>query len=68
MIPGTPDFTAPGGVLTSPGTLLVKRIVEGYQGPDSPMAMPPSGSNRTHSREVILTILALRQKFGAHAK
>lgn len=69
VIPGAPDFTAPGGVLSSPDTLLVKRIVEGYQSPDSPMAMPPNGGNPSLSREDIVAVLAyMRRAFGVQGK
>lgn len=68
-IPGTPDFTAKGGVLSSPDKLLVDRIMNGYQSPGSPMAMPAQGGNPSLSREDILAVLAyMRQTFSAQGK
>ena len=64
-IPGAPDFTAKGGVFNSPDKLLVDRIMNGYQSPGSPMAMPAKGGNPALSREDVLAVLAyMRQAFG----
>ena len=68
-IPGAPDFTAKGGVLSSPDKLLVGRIMNGYQSPGSPMAMPAKGGNPSLSRKDILAVLAyMRQTFSAQGK
>lgn len=40
-ISGAPDFTKPGGVLAQSDKLLTHRILNGYQGPNSSMGMPP---------------------------
>lgn len=39
-IPGAPDFTKPGGVLTQSDAVLVQRILNGYRSPGAQMAMP----------------------------
>jgi len=68
-IPGAPDFTAKGGVLSNPDKLLLDRIMNGYQSPGSPMAMPPNGGNPSLSRADILAVLAyMRQTFGVSGK
>ncbi len=68
-IPGAPDFTTKGGVLSSPDKLLVDRIMNGYQSPGSPMAMPAKGGNPSLSRKDILAVLAyMRQTFSAQGK
>ena len=42
-LPGVPDFTQSNGPLNKSDAVLVKHISSGFQGPDSPMAMPPKG-------------------------
>lgn len=39
-VPGAPDFTKPGGVLALSDKVLTERILDGYQAPGAPMAMP----------------------------
>jgi len=57
-LPGVPDFTAANSPLANPDAVLLKRITEGYQAPDSPMAMPPKGANPTLTPEQIAEVLA----------
>lgn len=46
VIPGAPDFTKKGGgVLSKPHKYLQAHIENGFQDPNSPMAMPPRGGN-----------------------
>jgi mono/diheme cytochrome c family protein len=45
VIPGAPDFTKKGGVLSEPHALMEKHIKNGFQKPGDPMAMPPRGGN-----------------------
>lgn len=45
VLPGVPDVTKKDGVLSQPDDVLLKRTVEGYQSPGSPLAMPPKGGN-----------------------
>lgn len=44
MIPGVPDLRQ-GGRLAQPDGQLVANILNGFQSPGSPMAMPPKGGN-----------------------
>jgi cytochrome c5 len=44
-VPGAPDFTSPNGPLKNSDTVLLQRIINGYQSPGSSMAMPPRGGN-----------------------
>ena len=45
VIPGAPDFTKKGGVLSKPHKFLQAHIENGFEDPNSPMAMPPRGGN-----------------------
>jgi len=65
-LPGVPDFTAANGPLANPDALLIKRITEGYQAPDSPMAMPPKGANPALTPEQIAEVLAYIRKTFQH--
>ena len=65
-IPGTPDFTQKGGVLSLSDAVLIGRITNGYQGPNSPMAMPAKGGDSSLTGQQIKQVLAyIRSKFGA---
>ena len=45
LVTGVPDFTARGGRLAQSDEVLLQHIVNGYQSPGSPMAMPPRGGD-----------------------
>lgn len=45
VLPGVPDFTEKGGRLSQSEDMLVQRVIDGFQSPGSPMAMPPRGGN-----------------------
>ncbi len=63
--PGTPDFTSVDGVLTQPDEVLVDHIINGFQSPSSPMAMPPNGGNPNLSTEDVAAVLKyIRETFG----
>jgi len=62
VLPGVPDFTAANSPLDQPDALLKKRITEGYQAPDSPMAMPPRGGNPSLTDEQITEVLGFMRK------
>jgi len=62
VLPGVPDFTAANSPLGQPDALLIKRITEGYQAPDSPMAMPPKGGNPSLTDEQIGDVLGYMRK------
>ncbi|NII11199.1 cytochrome c [Oleiagrimonas sp. C23AA] len=65
QIPGTPDFTKSGGVLSLPTKVLQDRIVHGFQSNGSPMAMPPNGGNPTLTPKDVDNVIAyLRKTFG----
>ena len=65
-MPGIPDFTLKGGVLSQSDTVLLQRIENGYQSPGSPMAMPPKGGDASLTDAQIKQVLAyLHSQFGA---
>ena len=45
-LPGVPDLTKKGGVLTKPHAALQDHIVNGFKTPGSRIAMPPRGGKR----------------------
>lgn len=64
-IPGAPDLTDPGGPLSKSDEILKKHILEGFQSPDSPMAMPPRGGNPDLTNEGAVDLIRyLRDSFG----
>lgn len=64
-VPGAPDFTSPNGSLKNSDTILLERIISGYQSPGSPMAMPPRGGNPKLTDDDLKKALAyIRQTFG----
>jgi mono/diheme cytochrome c family protein len=63
--PGTPDFSADNGALSKSDEVLVDHIINGFQGPGSPMAMPPKGGNPNLSTVDIAAVLKyIRETFG----
>lgn len=67
-IPGAPNFTKQGGVLSQPDEVLEERVEHGFHSQGSPMAMPAKGGNpsltETDIRDVILY---MRERFlGIH--
>jgi len=65
VLPGVPDFTTANSPLAQPDALLQKHITEGFQKPDSPMAMPPKGGNPSLTEAQIAEALAyIRKTFG----
>lgn len=64
-LPGAPDFTDPNGRLSKGDDVLIKNITEGFQSPDSPMAMPAKGGNPDLTAEDVRAVLAhIRGQFG----
>ncbi len=64
-LPGVPDFTDPSGRLGKSDEVLLKHIVEGFQSPGSPMAMPPKGGNPDLTVPELRSALAyIRERFG----
>jgi cytochrome c5 len=63
-VPGAPDFTKPDGALSQSDEVLFKHIKEGFQRPNSPMAMPPKGGNAKLKDAEIRNVLEyLRETF-----
>ena len=44
-LPGVPSLRKKGGALSKSDEQLIKSILEGYQSPGSPLAMPAKGGN-----------------------
>lgn len=64
-LPGTPDFTQTDGPLAKSNDTLFKHIIEGFQSPGSPMAMPAKGGNADLSPDEIRSVLGyMRKTFG----
>lgn len=64
-MPAAPDFTSSKGPLSKPDDILFKHILEGFQSPGSPMAMPAKGGNTDLTEQDIRTVLNyIRQTFG----
>lgn len=64
-IPGVRDFNAVDGPLAKPDEELFTNIVNGFQSPGSPLAMPHHGGKEALSDTDIRSILSyLRQEFG----
>lgn len=65
LVPGTPNFNAEDGVLTKSDTVLIKHVMEGFQSPGSPMAMPAKGGNPSLTEEDIRAVIDyLREAYG----
>lgn len=65
-VPGAPDFTRPEGSLSQSDEVLMQHIIEGFQSPGSPMAMPPKGGNATLTTSDIQAVLGyIRENFGS---
>lgn len=65
VVPGAPDFTKKGGVLSKPHSVLTKHIKNGFQSPGDPLAMPAKGGNPSLTDEDIKDVHAyLHHKFG----
>jgi len=63
--PGVPDFTSSDGVLAKSDSILIKHIIDGFQSPGAPMAMPPKGGNPNLSKPGIRAVLEyIRKAFG----
>lgn len=61
-LPGVPDLTGP---LSKPDDVLMDHIINGFQTPGSPMAMPPKGGNPALTREDIEQVPRyMRETFG----
>lgn len=64
-VPGAPDFTKSGGVLSKPHSVMARHIKQGFREPGKPIAMPPKGGNPDLTDQDILDVHAfLHHKFG----
>jgi len=65
-LPGVPDLTAASGRLAKSDAILLRNMIQGFQSPGSPMAMPAKGGNLDLTDQDMADALAhLRMKFGA---
>jgi len=63
-LPGVPDFTESAGRLSKPMDELFNNVVNGFQSPGSPMAMPAKGGNTSMSNEDVKAVLKyMKQEF-----
>ncbi len=68
-VPGAANFTDPNGRLSKPDDVLLQHIINGYQTPGSPMAMPAKGGNPTITDdEAKSTLKYIRDTFGPKKK
>lgn len=56
-IPGVPPFEGKGGALAKPDAVLLKSILEDYQTPGSPLAMPPQGGDPSLTKQDAAAVL-----------
>lgn len=61
-LPGVPDMTAKGGMLSLSDAVLLRRMTEGFQSPGSPMPMPPRGGNPALTDEQLAQALAYMKR------
>lgn len=61
-LPGVPDLTTKGGVLSKPDAVLLKHTTEGFQSPGSPMPMPPKGGNPSLTEAQIRAAIGYMRK------
>ena len=64
-VPGAANFTDKKGVLNKSDSVLLAHIINGYQSPGSPMAMPPRGGNPKLTDDDLKKALTyIKQTFG----
>ncbi len=57
VLPGAPDFTSSSGPLAKTDAVLLEHIINGFQSPGSPMAMPAKGGNANLSNADMKNVL-----------
>ncbi len=68
LLPGAPDFNQADGRLSKSDEVLLNHVMNGFQSPGSPMAMPAKGGNPDLSEADILAVLKyIRGQFSASA-
>lgn len=66
VLPGTPNFTDPKGRLSKSDDELMHSLLNGFQSPGSPMAMPPKGGNSSLTTGDLKNVIQyLRDAFGS---
>lgn len=65
---GVPDLARLDGPLAQDENVLIKRIKDGYQSPDSPMAMPPFGGDPSLTKEDLNAVVQYMRKAFLHSK
>ncbi|MBX3646331.1 MAG: c-type cytochrome [Rhodocyclaceae bacterium] len=64
-LPGVPDMAGTDSPLVLGDDLLLKRTIEGFQSPGSPMAMPPrAGNPELSDADLKAALRYMREKFG----
>lgn len=66
IMPGMPDFTQSGGVLSLPTKVLEKRITDGFSDGNAPMPMPPKGNNPNLTPNDIRNVIAYMRNTFRH--
>lgn len=61
-IPGVPPLGGKNGRLSKSDAVLMKNMIEGYQSPGSPMAMPPKGGDPSLTEADIAAVLEYMRK------
>ncbi len=65
LVSGVPSFTRADGRLTQSDEVLLRHIIDGYQSPGSPMAMPPRGGDPDLTDQDLRNALSfIRGQFG----
>ncbi len=62
IVPGTPDFTDKNGRLSKSDDELMNSLVNGFQSPGSPMAMPAKGGNSALTQGDLKNVLNYLRK------
>jgi len=61
-MPGIPDLTAPDGVMAKPEDVLLDHVMNGFQGPDSAMAMPAKGGDPDLTEQDIRDVMGYMRR------
>jgi cytochrome c5 len=56
-MPGVPDMTKTGGSLDKPDVELIQNIINGFQSPGAPLAMPARGGNPELTDEQVQAVI-----------